>query len=144
MAADLWMRFIKRKSLETGQKSGSRKCVDIENCSHSHLLEPRFRMTFWITSRIVDDPGIISSVATLSVNKVAVTTNGSMILTLNSSGSFSLALRGHCAPPRRCARRTKFDLETSRKRTTDRVETWTPVEGYLRTPGYWAYGHHGY
>jgi hypothetical protein len=46
-------------------------------------------------------------VATLSVNKVAVTTNGSMILTLNSSGSFSQALRGHCAPPRRCARRIR-------------------------------------
>jgi hypothetical protein len=30
----------------------------------------------------------------LSVKKVAVTTSGIMILTLNSSGSFSLALRG--------------------------------------------------
>jgi hypothetical protein len=68
---------------------------------------------------------MISFVATLSVKKVAVTTSGIMILTLNSSGSFSLAMRGHCAPPRRCARRTKFDLETSRERTMDRVETWT-------------------
>jgi hypothetical protein len=51
------MHFIKRKSLETGQKSGSRKCVDMENCSHSHLLEPRFRMTFWTTSRIANITG---------------------------------------------------------------------------------------
>jgi hypothetical protein len=51
------MRFIKRKSLETGQKSGSRKCVDMENCSHSHLLEPRFWITFWIISRIANITG---------------------------------------------------------------------------------------
>ena len=51
------MHFIKRKSPETGQKSGSRKCVDMENCSHSHLLERRFWMTFWTASRIANITG---------------------------------------------------------------------------------------
>jgi hypothetical protein len=40
--ANLRMRFIKRKSLETGQKSASTKCAGPARCSRSDLLEPRF------------------------------------------------------------------------------------------------------
>jgi len=70
--ANLRMRFIKRKSLQTGQKSRWRKCGAKERCSRPELLEPRF----WMVSASPTIRELTSSVNTIPSGKSNGTESG--------------------------------------------------------------------